>query len=840
MIFKKNKKTKLLLLIGIVGQLTYSQTKITVDPSCQRFLGEVSALDRTKYFSVHDNGFDAEQTQFRNDYGVTGGRQFWGAFARAKQLTGKVGVYPGGKWGNDNVRAVRKGVVGTHHPKDAFVDGMDVVKAADWAVEYYKDYVNNGELEEFIEVMNEPFVHAKDFYEGSWSNDENNRIKKQMALFYNEVGKRIHNTPALKNTKVIGYSSAWPSMELNDFGHWEENLKMFMDTAGDNMFAFSTHLYDGVNVTGQDNRRSGSNSEAILDLIENYSYIKWNTIKPHAITEYGAIEKGYGDNFSLIASAQTLRSINHILFNLFEREDRLVNSIPFITGKATWHITAANNYQPYQATLWIPSNIGEPNPTGWVYSPRIKFYDLWKGVKGDRVLVESDNPDIQTHAFLDGNKLYVAINNLSDSLEEVSIPTTFKGKTIQTIRKRFLKVYKNKELDYKEEVLATAPSSLALIGGETVVMMYTLQGDLNYTNAIRTKKYYTTDYLQKIEANKEISYTFNNLENLGDGRAVLRMSISRKHDKSKTPVVKINGKQVTVPSNWKGYDQTNRDDFFGMIEIPFSTSLLKENNTVTIKYADTGGRVSSVILDVQTFDIPTEPVSLKVTSVSCPGAANGKIEITSSLLEHVNLKLENDVVNKEYNFAKNLTVDNLSAGFYLVSISTDDEGTVLGSYNINISEPENLKVVSVVDVKKKQLDLQLSGGEMYQIQLNGENFTTQQSNLSFPLNSQNNDLSVVTNKDCQGKYTETISLDTSMFLTATVVNDVIEVQLLNTADLEKVEISLYNTLGTQLLYKTDIVKNGKLLLTSSHLSAGIYLLKIKKKEETWMTKFVKS
>ncbi|WP_010133961.1 T9SS type A sorting domain-containing protein [Ochrovirga pacifica] len=835
----KTSKNKLLIVAGMLSQLAFSQTNITVDPSCQRFLGEVSALDRTKYFSVHDSGFDAEQTQFRNDYDVTGGRQFWGAFARAKQLTGKVGEYPAYKNGNDQIRSVKKGIVGTHHPKDAFVDGMDIEKAGDWAVEYYKDFVNNGDLEEFIEVMNEPFVHASEFYQGGWNNDENVRIKKQMALLYNEVGKRIHSTPALQNTKVIGYSSAWPSMELNDFGHWDENMKMFMDTAGENMYAFSTHLYDGVNVTGQDNRRSGSNSEAILDLIENYSFIKWNKVKPHAITEYGAIEKGYGDDFSLVASAQTLRSINHILFNLMDREDRLVNSIPFITGKATWHITAANNYQPYQATLWIPSNIGQPNPTGWKYSPRIKFYELWKGVQGERVRIESDNPDIQTQAFLDGNRLYVAINNLSDVAEEVTLPTSFKGKTIQSIRKRDLKIYKDKELDYQDQVLAQAPASLSLIEGETVLLIYQLQGDLKYTNAVRTQKYYTTDYLQKIEANKEITYNFNGLERLGAGNVVLRMSISRKHDKSKQPIVKINGTQVTVPTNWKGYDQANRDDFFGMIEIPFSANLLKENNTISITFPDAGGRVSSLIMDVHLFDVPLQPVTVTSKSISCPESSNGEIEIQSNLSETVKVHIQGNQLDKEYTLSKNISVANLAAGSYWVTVTSSDALTVLGTYKVAIIEPTSLNVSYTIDKINQQVTLHLSGGTSYSVVLNDKVIHTKRTEVTLPLQASKNHLMVTTNQECLGMFEENIVMNSTMFLVQTVVNDMIEVYIPSATHQEKVALSLYNSLGVQLLSDTTLIKNGKLEIDSTTLPSGIFLLNVKTAREQWQAKVIK-
>lgn len=606
---------KLLITATLLTLTVFSHaqdTTVEIDLATQRFVGDISTLNREKYFSVHDVGSDPEQTAFRNDYNVTGGRQFWGPFGYAYDKSSEepsqrqAGVYPPDKAGNDNVKDVKKGIVGTSHPNTAFVDGLDVVAAANWVVEYNKDYVSNGEATEFIEVMNEPFVHARDFYPG-WNISENNRIKAQMAQLYNEVGIKVHESPALANMKVIGYSSAWPSMELDDFNHWEENMKMFMDTAGANMDGFSTHLYDGINVTGQDTKRSGSNSEAILDLIENYSYIKWGSVKPHAITEYGAIEDGYGDDYSDIASAQTMVSINHILFNLLNREDRLVNSIPFITGKATWHITAENNYQPYQAVLWKPTNIGEPTPAGWEYTPRIHFYELWKDVKGQRVFIKSDNPDIQTHAFLDKatNKLYVALSNLDDNTHNVALDFISELPGVTEVKTKALKIYPQSLPDMSITTGATVPTSISLIKDETVVIECTFGSAVSQTNAIKDKNYYSQNYLRQINANNTLSYNFNNVD-VGQGYATLRMSIARKHNVSKSPVVQVNGTTVSVPSNWKGYDQANRDDFFGMIEIPFDASLLQTNNTITLEFPDSGGRVSSLILTTSIYGNYTE------------------------------------------------------------------------------------------------------------------------------------------------------------------------------------------------------------------------------------------
>ncbi len=583
-------------MLLINTSISWAQVNVTIDPTTQRVLGGVSKLDRSKFFNIHSGGDDAEHTALYNDYNVGQGRGFWGAFSYAKSQTGTVGVYPAARSGNSNVRTVKQ-YVATEHPGNTFVDGLDAELAGAWAAEYYKNFVSDGSLPEFFEPMNEPFVHAGDFHGGGWDPDEEARIRLQMARVYGAIGRHIHNAPELANMKVVGYSSAWPSAELWDFGHWDSRMKMFMDEAGEDMDAFSTHLYDGVNVSGQDNKRSGSNSEAILDLIETYSYTKWGVVKPHAITEYGAIEKGYGDNYSDLASIQTVRSINHILFNLMERQDKMAISIPFITGKATWHITAENNYQPYQAVLWKPTNIGEPTPAGWEYTPRIHFYELWKAVSGDRVAIDSDNPDIQVQAFVNGTKLFVALNNLDETQQTVSLNVGDLSNLVD-VRIKSLKIYPDVDPVMSNTVVTAAPSSLTLIEGETIILEYTFSSDLSFSGSIHRKKYYDTNHLQDITSNTPITFQFANVET-GEGKAKLRMTIGRKHDVSKSPTISVNGTPITVPSNWKGYDQANREDFFGTIEVPVDMTLIQASNTVTVTFPDNGGKLAALVLEVE-------------------------------------------------------------------------------------------------------------------------------------------------------------------------------------------------------------------------------------------------
>ena len=599
-----------------------AQNKITVDPSMQRYIGDVSEIDRSKYFNLHGgwadgNVTDDEYNHLTEELGVNYGRSFWGPFAWAKNNAGgEVGVYP-----EDEQTIISKGtntvnysksqpyywrksnrLIVTAHPESVVRWSIDTDKAAIWAAEYFKHFYTDEDRPMWYEPMNEPFVHAGDA-DFSAEQSDDAKMRQRMAEWFGAIGKKFDETPELENVNVIGYSSAWPSMELWDFGYWDSRMKMFMDVAGDHMDAFATHLYDGINVTGGDNKRSGSNSEAILDLIETYSYAKWGVVKPHAISEFGGIEKGYPDGYSDLKSIQSVKAINHIIFNLLDRENDLQIAIPFITSKATWHINASNNYEPYGAVLWRPSVTGVPidSNTEWVYTPRVHFYELWQDVKGKRVFVSSEDPDIQSHAFVDENRLYLALSNLEESTSTVNLESFEELNDLTSVRIKSLKIWDDKDPEYTDKTQNTAPTSIKLIADETVVLEYSFNKNIVFTNAIRSKKYYTSEHLKKITG--ALTFHINGVD-VGDngGTASLRMSIGRKHNRSKRPTVRVNGNAVTPPSDWAGYDQASRDDFFGMIEIPVPIEYLKEDNEVSIQFSDNDGRVSSVIMQVNLHD----------------------------------------------------------------------------------------------------------------------------------------------------------------------------------------------------------------------------------------------
>jgi len=601
------KKLKLILTAYLTFAATglFSQGVITVDYNTQRFVGTESAFDRGKYLTFHTwfKTQDADFEKFKKEYNIdpkyNGSRMFNNPAQKHKN-----GVYPKIKKNFKGEREV-KNFVSTSSPKFLFYDktkdyGAEDIsdfskKAAQFAADYFRYEAEDVPL--FYEPFNEPMVHAGDFVlKGKKGKEKSQRVDSiVMDIIKHQlyVAQAIHATPELKNMKVAGYGSAFPEFEAHDFGLWNNRYKNFIDIAGKETDLFTLHLYDGSGVNNKDGRRSGSNSEAILDLVEAYSYKALGVVKPYAITEFGRLVPDQPDfqkkgNYVPLVNSQAVRSQMHMVMNFIERGDNLLLSTPFTIGKAK------PNAMYSKSSLWKMNEDGS-----YELSQRKYFFEVWKDVKGDRVYFNSSNVDVQTQAFVSGNQLFVVLNNLNDNTQKVNLQITGDNK-LKNIEVKRLNIYEDKLPELTNETLKSEPSEIEIQYGETIVLTYNFKSDIDFNNSIHSKKYYTQKYLQPIKANTPVSFKFKNIES-GEGLATLRLGVGRDHGQSLTPTIKINGKAIDTSGDLiRGYDQHNRSRFFGTLEIPFNINILKDGeNTVEVSFSDEGGHITSAILQVQ-------------------------------------------------------------------------------------------------------------------------------------------------------------------------------------------------------------------------------------------------
>ncbi len=642
-------KTYLLPLVALVAILGMGEviaqetetTQVTLNHTTQRYLEKdgvkVSALDRDKYFTFHEDRratADSELSSFMSTYGVNYGRSIGsGPLGNAYSNAGSVAnLYPDlgdGVVTTTTTRQTFKYILADHSGYGYLNGETNVETAAEWAVKYFSDLytvstTKEDAIPEFFEPLNEPVVEATSVGKMTDPIVDQKDMIDIMFNYYNKVGQLVHNTPALANMKVIGYAAAYPEYQLNDFDRWSWTMGRFIDIAGDNMDGISIHMYDGASSsTGLKQLRSGGNSEALLDIIEAYSYKVCGVAKPIVLSEYGGSDGSSsldttntspGSNpWCEYYSDYTVGPIHHLLHNILERQDNLLFSVMFISGKATWYL---NSYAwPYSAVLFRPSNPADyKGDSEWLYTQKLRIYELWRDVKGDRLDIKSDNPDVQVQAFRDGQMLYISLSNISDYSQTVTLQ--HKLSEVSSVVRRKLNTYYQayvttggEGIVYEESTQPGLASDYTLAPNEGNVFVITLNDTPTYTNEITRKKYYQNTWLESASGSK--SYTFNGvgLES-GDGRALLRMTLSKTSISSTSDVmnmlpnaIEVNGNEVSVPTNWRGDDQVGRTTFLGMIDVPFDISYLNSGtNSVKITFpTQSSVFIPTVILEVESY-----------------------------------------------------------------------------------------------------------------------------------------------------------------------------------------------------------------------------------------------
>ncbi|MGJ8640588.1 MAG: beta-agarase [Opitutaceae bacterium] len=456
---------------------------------------------------------------------------------------------------------------------------------AEFTAQFLKHYFDDDQRPQYLEVFNEPFVKIKKIKGAS---------VQTMSEQHNVVAKRVKELNP--DVKVGGYAAAWIELEQRNFGHWNDWQKAFMDIAGESMDFFSYHLYDGVNVEGAPRDRTGSNSEAIMDIIDTYSHLKFGVAKPLMITEYGKIPEGNMGmmDYSAKRSAGMLYSFNGQHMTFMDHPDRLIKTVPFILGKAMWTYDLKGEGKPGQANpflLWRKTAEGD-----FVKTDLTLFYEFWKGVEGEWRLSKSSNPDVRVQFLADGNRLVVILGNLAHERQQVNL-SGLERLDVSAVQVRVLSTDGERPF-VAERSLEKIPETMNLQPGMGAMVFIDLEQAIRPNAQMREYRVYATDYLKAIKADQTNRFKFINTPT-GNGSAVLRMSPGRQLGKAVLPTsVKLNGHSLKIPSNWAGSDQAGRSAFFGMIEFDVPMEYLATTNEVEIIYPDSGGKIACAVLQI--------------------------------------------------------------------------------------------------------------------------------------------------------------------------------------------------------------------------------------------------
>ncbi|MGB5512592.1 MAG: hypothetical protein WBM87_12850 [Woeseiaceae bacterium] len=449
-----------------------------------------------------------------------------------------------------------------------------------------------------VEVMNEPVWDLYDFPTVKEPLDK-------IFEFHNAVAAEIRAT----NNDVLigGYTAAFPNFEVDNFDRWRDRHKRFLDLAGANMDFVSIHLYDfpminrGAGVTNE--YRKGSNLEATFDMLDHYGTLQFGAPKPVVVSEYGGRAHGMENQpWSPERDWVLLRSMNSMLMAFMERPDNMLMSIPFIVIKAEWG--RQSDTVPYAWRL-MRQRLEAAGETGdeWVYTELVKFYELWSDVNGTRVDSYATDRDVLVDAYIDGTSLYIIANNLEfdDAYIDFGV-SGIGGANISSIDVKHL--YGDNGVPVLEEMQWTTgiPESVKLGAEATMVIHAQVDASVSITEDSNESRHFAATMLQPISANSTMSFDVNGLTIGANGEAVLRLGVGRAHGLSLLPSVTVNGISISAPADYRGYDQfhngVGRPEFFGVLEIPVPWSALAASNRVDVTFADSGGNISSIALQV--------------------------------------------------------------------------------------------------------------------------------------------------------------------------------------------------------------------------------------------------
>lgn len=628
----------LLLLLVVCGASAIAQDEVDINLDIRHAVNGVSEFDRAKYMQLHASAVDKEwpseevKEQFLTEYDVYLGRNNgsmpWN-LSITKQDPDKAG-WPsvthlqelGEKAINDyknNTNAHkyedRRGnymmggqpVMYPNQSKEIGPNGAKWFMAKDGfqpLAEFYANYIKyfHGtggatglQKPKYFEVMNEPFVHSDDV--GS-TNANIAELHRVAALRVKELNPEV---------KVGGYTAAHPAYEAADFKHWENNWKLFMDVAGAEMDFFSLHLYDNDSATDPEDKkyRSGSNVEAILDMVEHYGFLKFGEVKPFVLSEYGALASDeYGTTYTKERDWRNIRSFSTMLMQFLEKPDVIDVVTPFVILKANWWKHESGNKYPHRLFRQKKELAGETGDD-WVYTEIVKFFQLWSNVNGTRVDTKSNNLDTQVDTYVDGKKVYVIVNNMH--LESRTVNLDVKGIGNANIESIYIKHLHadNNGIPELNESTVYSPVNRIEIGREaTVILEYTFDKAIDIPESSQESKYYADKYFQRINSGQQMNFSITGVDKGEYGEAVLRLGLGRDHGKSLKPNLRVNGTVVEIPDNVRGCDQKARDRFFGVVEIPIAYELLNADNDIQIQFNDGGGHISS--LSLQTFKFSKE------------------------------------------------------------------------------------------------------------------------------------------------------------------------------------------------------------------------------------------
>ncbi|GGG41633.1 metalloprotease Fpp1 [Croceivirga lutea] len=219
--------------------------------------------------------------------------------------------------------------------------------------------------------------------------------------------------------------------------------------------------------------------------------------------------------------------------------------------------------------------------------------------------------------------------------------------------------------------------------------------------------------------------------------------------------------------------------------------------------------------------------SIEVQSESCRANNDGRLMISAqdtTLTYTANLSGIADTLSETFNETQ--TFGNLAQGNYTLCISAINDDIVYQEqcFDIVVAEPDELDVDSLLDEVNFTTTLDLNGGDLYNIELNGVVTQTRESNITLQLINGTNFVRVYTNLPCQGEFAKTFAINSGMTVIPNPTQDFATLFLNDFTGSYTMKVFAYD--GKLILNKRNSTNSGRVSVDMRELPQGLYFITI--------------
>jgi len=237
---------------------------------------------------------------------------------------------------------------------------------------------------------------------------------------------------------------------------------------------------------------------------------------------------------------------------------------------------------------------------------------------------------------------------------------------------------------------------------------------------------------------------------------------------------------------------------------------------------------------------PTTNFSVSIQSEACRDSNDGSVSIVAAdeTIDYT-VTLVGNGVNVSNVFTDQTTFSNLSSGNYQLCIVGSDGVTDFREtcFEVIIEQPEALSVLANLLADGSVVRLQMSGGEFYNIELNGRVEQTLENELSVTLRPGLNNLKVTSGLECQGVFERQFFVADSPIIFPNPSSEWVTVSS-NFKD-QEITYRIYSVDGRLVREDSALVEGFSFDLNVSELSNGLYYLMLESTGNSQTSKLIK-